>query len=213
MADFDAISKQRMEKDLQELQLLINKHFETRKKDDAELSELETRIQTRKEEREEQMRVRQEREKARLQREKEEKARKEMEEEAKRVEDEERKKAAIANMSALGATGNRDRNRNNRRQTDREKKRKALGERRKPLNIDHLDTDKLKAKAAEMFKWLSQLEEEKYDFESVQDRKKYDVNQGRSRVADYMSKTAKTKSSGKKIKTLANVGSKAAAFS
>ena len=98
--DIDAIAKQRMEKDLQELQLLINKHFETRKKDDQELAELETRIQTRKEEREEQMRVRQEREKARLQREKEEKARKEQEEEAKRIEDEERKKAAIANMSA-----------------------------------------------------------------------------------------------------------------
>merc|ERR1712157_310670 len=64
---------QRMEKDLQELQLLINKHFETRQKDDAELQELEGRIEKRKEERAEQMRVRQEREQERLQREKEEK--------------------------------------------------------------------------------------------------------------------------------------------
>jgi hypothetical protein len=211
MADFDAISKQRMEKDLQELQLLINKHFETRKKDDEELKDLEVRIETRKAERQEQMRVRQEREKERLQREKEEKARREQEEEAKRKEDEERKKAAIAAMSTSGNAG-RDRNRNNRRQTDREKKRKALAERRKPLNIDHLEADKLKTKISEMFKWLSQLEEEKYDFEVGQPRQKYDVAQYRSRVADYMQKTSRQKSAGKKSIKTGAVGNKSAAF-
>merc|ERR1711881_327054 len=181
---------------------LINKHFETRKKDDEELKDLEVRIETRKAERQEQMRVRQEREKERLQREKEEKARREAEEEAKRKEDEERKKAAIASMGQIGGNAGRDRNRNNRRQTDREKKRKALAERRKPLNIDHLEADKLKNKISEMFKWLSQLEEEKYDFEIGQPRQKYDVAQYRSRVADYMQKTSRQKSVGKKsVKT------------
>merc|ERR1711879_385346 len=102
MADFDALQKQRMEKDLQELQLLINKHFETRQKDDAELQELEGRN----EERAEQMRVRQEREKERLEREKEEKQRREAEEEAKKLEEEERKKAAIAAMSSSGGNMN-----------------------------------------------------------------------------------------------------------
>merc|ERR1711941_195596 len=175
-----------MEKDLQELQLLINKHFETRQKDDAELQELEGRIEKRKEERAEQMRVRQEREKERLEREKEEKLRRE-------VEEEERKKAAIAAMSSSGGNMNRDRNRNNRRQTDREKKRKALAERRKPLNVDHLTIEKLREKAAAMHKWLAQLEEEKYDFESAIDRQKYDVTQFRSRVADWMAKTNRSK--------------------
>jgi chromosome segregation ATPase len=193
MADFDALQKQRMEKDLQELQLLINKHFETRQKDDAELQELEGRIEKRKEERAEQMRVRQEREKERLEREKEEKLRREAEEEAKKLEEEERKKAAIAAMSSSGGNMNRDRNRNNRRQTDREKKRKALAERRKPLNVDHLTIEKLREKAAAMHKWLAQLEEEKYDFESVIDRQKYDVTQFRSRVADWMAKTNRSK--------------------
>merc|ERR1712050_79201 len=193
MADFDALQKQRMEKDLQELQLLINKHFETRQKDDAELQELEGRIEKRKEERAEQMRVRQEREKERLEREKEEKLRREAEEEAKKLEEEERKKAAIAAMSSSGGNMNRDRNRNNRRQTDREKKRKALAERRKPLNVDHLTIEKLREKAAAMHKWLAQLEEEKYDFESVIYRQKYDVNQFRSRVADWMAKTNRSK--------------------
>merc|ERR1712071_617839 len=91
MADFDALQKQRMEKDLQELQLLINKHFEIRKNDDAELQELEGRIEKRKEERAEQMRIRHEREK-------EEKIRREIDEEQKKLEEEDRKKQAIAAM-------------------------------------------------------------------------------------------------------------------
>merc|ERR1712048_1157399 len=70
MANFDAMQKQRMEKDLHELQTLIAKHFECRKKDDAELTELEDRIAKRKEERAEQMRIRQEREKQRNDKEK-----------------------------------------------------------------------------------------------------------------------------------------------
>ena len=49
--NFDALAKQRMEKDLQELQTLIAKHFEQRTKDDTELDELTDRIQKRKEER------------------------------------------------------------------------------------------------------------------------------------------------------------------
>merc|ERR1712071_468671 len=154
MADFDALQKQRMEKYLQELQLLINKHFEIRKNDDAELQELEGRIEKRKEERAEQMRIRQEREKVRLEREKEEKIRREIDEEQKKLEEEDRKKQAIAAMSGAGGNMNRDRNRNNRRQTDREKKRKALAERRKPLNVDHLTIEKLREKAAAMHKWL-----------------------------------------------------------
>merc|ERR1712071_657453 len=144
MADFDALQKQRMEKDLQELQLLINKHFEIRKNDDAELQELEGRIEKRKEERA----------KVRLEREKEEKIRREIDEEQKKLEEEDRKKQAIAAMSGAGGNMNRDRNRNNRRQTDREKKRKALAERRKPLNVDHLTIEKLREKAAAMHKWL-----------------------------------------------------------
>jgi len=44
-----------------------------------------------------------------------------------------------------------------------------------------------------MHKWLAQLEEEKYDFESVIDRQKYDVTQFRSRVADWMAKTNRSK--------------------
>ena len=55
-----------MEKDMTELQGLINAHFEQRKKDEEELEELRIRIEARKEERAKQIRIRQEREKERL---------------------------------------------------------------------------------------------------------------------------------------------------
>ena len=44
---------------------------------------------------------------------------------------------------------------------DREKKKKELAERRKPLNIDHLPGDKIQEKINEMYKYLCQLEEER----------------------------------------------------
>merc|ERR1711879_616252 len=185
---------------------LIASHFEQRKKDDAELDELHQKIEKRKQERAEQMRIRKEKEKERLAQEKEERRQKE---------EEERKKAAIANMSMHygGYLARNDRNKGNRRQTDREKKRKILAERRKPLNIDHLNADKLKEKATELHKWLGLLEEEKFDFEERADRQKYDINQLRQRVNEFMAKSGKggQKPMGRP-KTLANVGAKAAAF-
>lgn len=44
---------------------------------------------------------------------------------------------------------------------DREKKKKELAQRRKPLNIDHLPGDKIQEKINEMYKYLCQLEEER----------------------------------------------------
>merc|ERR1712141_271997 len=153
------------------------------------------------------------REKERVQREKEERKAKEEEEERKKIEEEEKKKQAIANMSMHygGYLARGDRNKGNKRQTEREKKRKILAERRKPLNIDHLQSDKLKEKAKELFDWMAQLETEKYDFEVKLERRKYDINQLRQRVNEYMGKFGKGgKSSGKRaVKTLANVSARA----
>merc|ERR1712038_679990 len=86
----------------------------------------------------------------------------------------------------------RDRQRGgNRRQTEREKKRKHLAERRKPLNIDHLTKDKLLEKVKEMHKHMAVLEEEKYDFEVGLDRQKYDIAQLRQRVNELNVKCGK----------------------
>merc|ERR1711934_758813 len=133
--DATAMAKQRMEKDLQELQSLIARHFDLRKKDDAELEDLQNRIEERKDKR----------------------AAREAEEERKKKEEEERKKQALANMSShnQGYLARQNKGGKKGRQTEREKKRKALGERRKPLNIDHLNADKLKEKCGELQKYLS----------------------------------------------------------
>ena len=48
------------------------------------------------------------------------------------------------------------------RGTERDRKKKVLAERRKPLNIDHLDTDKLKAKAKFLWDHLKSLEDKRY---------------------------------------------------
>merc|ERR1712165_337884 len=106
-----------------------------------------------------------------------------------------------------------DRNKGNKRQTEREKKRKILADRRKPLNIDHLQSDKLKEKAKELHDWMAQLETEKYDFEVKLERQKYDINQLRQRVNELQGMGAKGKGGGKRaVKTLANVGARANAF-
>uniref|UniRef100_A0A8C9XSQ5 Troponin T, slow skeletal muscle n=1 Tax=Sander lucioperca TaxID=283035 RepID=A0A8C9XSQ5_SANLU len=63
--DFDDIHRKRMEKDLLELQTLIDVHFEQRKKEEEELIGLKDRIESRRAERAEQQRVRAEKERHR----------------------------------------------------------------------------------------------------------------------------------------------------
>merc|ERR1711883_214 len=214
--DMDQLNKNRMEKDLQELQGLIAKHFETRKTDDAELDDLQARIEKRKAERAEQLRVRQEREKERAIKEKEERRLKEEMAEQKKKDEEERRRVAMqqVNSNSQGYLQREKRTGGNRKQTAREAKKKALAERRKPLNIDHLAKDKLIEKAKEMHKYLCQMEEEKYDFEVSLDRQKYDIAQLRQRVNELNTKCGKgPKMAGKKqVKTLANVSARAGAF-
>lgn len=69
VVDLDNISRKRHEKDLQELQSLIDKHFEERKQEEVELEELRQRIELRKQEREEQNALRKVQEKERITRE------------------------------------------------------------------------------------------------------------------------------------------------
>ncbi|KAF7204525.1 slow skeletal muscle-like, partial [Nothobranchius furzeri] len=98
--DFDDIHRKRMEKDLLELQTLIDVHFEQRKKEEEELIGLKERIERRRAERAEQQRVRAEKERDRQTRIAEERQRKEEEEAKKRAEDEAKKKKVLSNMGA-----------------------------------------------------------------------------------------------------------------
>ncbi|XP_033008954.1 troponin T, cardiac muscle isoform X2 [Lacerta agilis] len=183
--DFDDIHRKRMEKDLNELQTLIEAHFENRKKEEEELIFLKDRIEQRRAERAEQQRIRSEREKERQARFAEEKARKEEEENRKRAEEDARKKKAFSNMLHFGGYLQKTEKKSGKKQTEREKKKKILSERRKPLTIDHLNEDKLKEKAKELWQNIHDLEAEKFDLQEKFKRQKYEINVLRNRISDH----------------------------
>nr|XP_034978130.1 troponin T, cardiac muscle isoform X2 [Zootoca vivipara] len=174
--DFDDIHRKRMEKDLNELQTLIEAHFENRKKEEEELIFLKDRIEQRRAERAEQQRIRSEREKERQARFAEERARKEEEENRKRAEEDARKKKAFSNMLHFGGYIQKTEKKSGKKQTEREKKKKILSERRKPLTIDHLNEDKLKEKAKELWQNIHDLEAEKFDLQEKFKRQKYEIS-------------------------------------
>ncbi|XP_028302981.1 troponin T, cardiac muscle isoforms-like isoform X2 [Gouania willdenowi] len=181
--DFDDIHKKRKEKDLTELQTLIEDHFEKRKKEEEELVSLTDRIEKRRSERAEQMKIRAEREKERQNRLAEEKARREEEEAKKKAEEGERKKMILSNLSFTGYKGQSQNG--TKKQTEREKKKKILNDRHKELNIDNLKEDKLREKAKELWDWVRQLESEKFDFQYKCMKQKYEVTVLRNRVSDH----------------------------
>uniref|UniRef100_A0A3Q3EXE0 Troponin T, cardiac muscle isoforms-like n=1 Tax=Labrus bergylta TaxID=56723 RepID=A0A3Q3EXE0_9LABR len=180
--DFDDIHRKRQEKDLSELQSLIEAHFVQRKKEEEELIALVNRIEKRRAERAEQQRVRTEREKERQARQAEEKERKELEEQQKKMNDDAKKKKALTNMTQQFSAGQKTK-RGGKKQTEREKKKKILADRKKPLTVDHLNEDKLKEKANEMWQWLMGLEAEKFDLSEKLKRQKYDVSYSLPKVA------------------------------
>ncbi|XP_054913799.1 troponin T, slow skeletal muscle-like isoform X1 [Poeciliopsis prolifica] len=175
--DFDDIHRKRMEKDLLELQTLIDVHFEQRKKEEEELIGLKDRIERRRAERAEQQRVRAEKERDRQTRIAEERQRKEDEEAKKRADDEAKKKKVLSNMGAhFGGFLAKEEQRRGKRQTAREIKKKTLAERRKPLSIESLKEDGLRERAEEMWEWIHQLESEKFDLTEKMKKQKYEIN-------------------------------------
>nr|XP_025142736.1 troponin T, fast skeletal muscle isoform X5 [Bubalus bubalis] len=181
--DFDDIQKKRQNKDLMELQALIDSHFEARKKEEEELVALKERIEKRRAERAEQQRIRAEKERERQNRLAEEKARREEEDAKRRAEDDLKKKKALSSMGANYSSylAKADQKRG-KKQTAREMKKKVLAERRKPLNIDHLSEDKLRDKAKELWDTLYQLEIDKFEYGEKLKRQKYDIMNVRARV-------------------------------
>ncbi|CAL9704557.1 unnamed protein product [Knipowitschia caucasica] len=180
--DFDDIHRKRMDKDLTELQSLIGAHFDKRKKEEEELVNLTDRIDKRRSERAEQLKIRAEREKERQNRMMEEKTRKEEEEAKKKSDDDARKKLILSNLSFSGYKQPQN---GTKRQTEREKKKSILSDRRKELNIDHLKEDKLQDKAKELWDRLRQLEAEKYELQYKHTKQKYEVIVLRNRVSDH----------------------------
>ncbi|XP_041934018.1 troponin T2c, cardiac [Alosa sapidissima] len=191
--DFDDLHRKRVEKDFNELQSLIELHFNTRQKEEDDLVSLRSRIERRRADRAEQLRERAERERERQARLAEERARRE-EEAAKLRADEEAKKKKIISNKGFGSYLQRVDQKRGKKMTEREKKTKVLTERRKPLNIDHLNQDKLAEKARDLWEWLYQLHSEKFDLTEQHKKQKYEVSVLRNRVSDHQrgSKAAKT---------------------
>ncbi|KAG7320416.1 hypothetical protein KOW79_016269 [Hemibagrus wyckioides] len=191
--DFDDLHRKRVEKDFNELQSLIEAHFTNRQKEEDELVALKTRIERRRADRAEQQRIRTEQDRERQARLAEERARREEEAAKLRAEEDAKKKKLLANKGYGGYLQKVEPKRG-KKLTEREKKTKVLMERRKPLNIDHLNQEKLAEKARDLWQWLQQLHAEKFDLGEQLKRQKYDINVLRNRVSDHQrySKTTKT---------------------
>ncbi|XP_068785292.1 troponin T, slow skeletal muscle [Struthio camelus] len=174
--DFDDIHRKRMEKDLLELQTLIDAHFEQRRREEEELVALMERIERRRAERNEQLRSRTEKERERQARLVEEKMRKEEEEAKKRAEDDAKKKKVLSNMPHFGGYLVKAEQKRGKRQTGREMKLRILAERKRPLHVEQLREDELRAKAKELHDWIQQLESEKFDLMEKLRRQKYEIN-------------------------------------
>uniref|UniRef100_A0A3Q3JC69 Uncharacterized protein n=1 Tax=Monopterus albus TaxID=43700 RepID=A0A3Q3JC69_MONAL len=175
-------------------QTLIEQHFTNRQKEEEELVALRTRIECRRSDRADQQRERAEQERERQARLAEEKARREGEAAKLRAEEEAKKKKTFTNKSFGGYLQKVDQKKG-KKLTAREEKKKALMERRKPLNIDHLNQEKLVEKAQDLWKWLHQLHAEKFELTEKLKKQKYDIHVLRNRISD--SKTNKTSRGGK----------------
>ncbi|XP_037837026.1 troponin T2c, cardiac [Kryptolebias marmoratus] len=191
--DFDDLHRKRLEKDFNDLQALIEQHFSSRQKEEEELMALRSRIERRRADRAEQQRVRAEQERERQARVAEERSRREEEAAKLRAEEEAKKKKVFSNKS-FGGYLQKVEQKKGKKLTAREEKRKALMERKKPLNVDHLSQEKLAEKAQDLWQWLYQLHAEKFDLAEKLSRQKYEIHVLRNRVSDHQrgSKLSKT---------------------
>ncbi|XP_060724263.1 troponin T, cardiac muscle isoforms [Tachysurus vachellii] len=187
--DFDDIHRKRMEKDLTELQSLIETHFESRKKEEEELISLSSRMEKRRAERAEQQRIRAEKEREHQKKQAEERARKEEEEAKKKAEEDAKKKKVLSNLQFTGYLHKTEKRGTAKKQTEREKKKKILSERRKELKVEELNAEQLREKASELWKWMYQLEAEKFELQYKYARQKYEVTVLRNRVSDHQKTT------------------------
>ncbi|XP_057271269.1 troponin T, slow skeletal muscle-like, partial [Pezoporus wallicus] len=125
-------------------------------------------------ERNEQQRSRTEKERERQARLAEERMRKEEEEAKKRAEDDAKKKKVLSAMPHFGGYLAKAEQRRGRRQTGREMKLRVLAERKRPLEIEALREEELRAKAQELQDWIQQLESEKFDLMERLRKQKYE---------------------------------------
>merc|ERR1712198_472174 len=92
------------------------------------------------------------------------------------------KAGAAAKKSTAGTEGNDARKEMTKTKEQLEEEKKiALSIRIKPLELDAMDTDDLKAKATELFNIVIQLETDKYDYEQKRQQQERDLQELKER--------------------------------
>merc|ERR1712190_394424 len=152
----------------------------TREKEEEELKKLKEKQAKRKEiraEQEKKLNQQKKEEEEKLRKEENEKKAKEAEEKKKRLEEAEAKRQEMLEAQKAGAGadkkksaadaggGDARREMSKTKEQLEEEKKIALSIRLKPLELDAMDSDELKAKATEIFNIIIQLETDKYDYE------------------------------------------------
>merc|ERR1712227_363578 len=176
MADDEAKRKEELNNQLKEY---ISEWRKTREKEEDELSKLKEKQAKRKEirlEQEKKLNQAKREEEEKMKKEEAERKAKEAEEKKKRLEEAEAKrqemleaqKAEMADKKKSTAGGEVNDARKELSKTKEqleEEKKIALSIRIKPLELEAMDSDEIKAKAEELFKIIIQLETDKYDYE------------------------------------------------
>merc|ERR1719480_723760 len=167
----------------------------TREKEEEELKKLKEKQAKRKEiraEQEKKLNQAKKEEEEKLRKEENEKKAKEAEEKKKRLEEAEAKRQEMLDAQKAGAAGDKKKSTagggndarkemsKTKEQLEEEKK-IALSIRLKPLELDAMDSDELKAKANEIFNIIIQLEQDKYDYEQRKVTQELDLKELKER--------------------------------
>merc|ERR1712110_640191 len=194
MADEEAKQKEQLNATLKEY---ISEWRATREKEEEELKKLKEKQAKRKEiraEQEKKLNQQKKEEEEKLRKEEADKRAAEAEEKKKRLEEAEAKRqemldaqkadkaGAASKKSTAGTEGNDARKEMTKTKEQLEEEKKiALSIRIKPLQLDAMDTDDLKAKATELFNIVIQLETDKYDYEQKRVNQERDLQELKER--------------------------------
>merc|ERR1712209_105275 len=194
MADEEAKQKEALNATLKEY---ISEWRATREKEEEELKKLKEKQAKRKEiraEQEKKLNQQKKEEEEKLRKEEADKRAAEAEEKKKRLEEAEAKRqemldaqkadkaGAAAKKSTAGTEGNDARKEMTKTKEQLEEEKKiALSIRIKPLDLEAMDSDDLKAKATELFNIVIQLETDKYDYEQKGQQQERDLQELKER--------------------------------
>jgi len=187
----------------EQLKEYINEWRKQRAKEEEELKRLKEKQAKRKEiraEQEKKLAQQKKEEEERLRKEEAEKKAKEAEEKRKRLEEAEKKRQEMMKAqkekqtaagpgkggakkadSGMGNVADARREMTKTKEQLEEEKKISLSIRIKPLELDGMDSDGLKAKASELWEVIVKLETEKYDLEERQKRQDYDLKELKER--------------------------------